>query len=71
MAPRVADEGSTKDVRRPTQRKGGGVLGERGVVDLVGLLGHYSLVAMTLNTFEVPVPDGAPSPFAGSGGGRL
>ncbi len=40
-------------------------LGERGVVDLVGLLGHYSLIAMTLNVFEVPVPDGAPSPFAG------
>ncbi len=40
-------------------------LGQECVVDLVGLLGHYSLVAMTLNTFEVPVPDGKPSPFAG------
>ena len=40
-------------------------LGRQGVVDLVGLLGHYSLIAMTLNVFEVPVPDGAPSPFAG------
>ncbi len=39
-------------------------LGRQGVVDLVGLLGHYSLIAMTLNVFEVPVPDGNPSPFA-------
>jgi len=33
-------------------------LGENGTVDLVGLLGHYSLIAMTLNAFEVPIPDG-------------
>jgi 4-carboxymuconolactone decarboxylase len=32
-------------------------LGERGVVDLVGLLGYYALVSLTLNAFEVPVPD--------------
>ncbi|HEY2131421.1 MAG TPA: carboxymuconolactone decarboxylase family protein [Acetobacteraceae bacterium] len=32
--------------------------GERGVVDLVGLLGYYTLVSMTLNAFEVPLPDG-------------
>ena len=38
-------------------------LGDRGVVDLVGLLGHYSLIAMTLNAFQVPIPDGKPSPF--------
>ncbi len=35
-------------------------LGERGVVDLVGIVGYYVLVALTLNGFEVPVPDGAP-----------
>src|SRR4051812_6477190 len=32
--------------------------GENGVVDLVGLLGYYSLVSLTLNSFEAPVPDG-------------
>jgi 4-carboxymuconolactone decarboxylase len=36
------------------------VLGEHGVVELVGLLGYYTLVAMTLNTFEFGVPEGAP-----------
>tara|TARA_B100001123_G_scaffold411682_1_gene508138 strand:- start:3218 stop:3517 length:300 start_codon:yes stop_codon:yes gene_type:complete len=34
-------------------------LGETSVVDLVGILGYYVLVSMTLNVFEVNVPDGA------------
>ena len=38
-------------------------LGERGLVDLVSLLGYYGLVSMTLNTFEVPLPPGEPDPF--------
>ena len=39
-------------------------LGERGVVDLVGLVGYYIFVALTLNGFEVPVPDGAEAPLS-------
>jgi 4-carboxymuconolactone decarboxylase len=38
-------------------------LGERGVVELVGVLGYYALVSMTLNVFGVEVPEGAP-PFS-------
>jgi 4-carboxymuconolactone decarboxylase len=34
-------------------------LGQRGAVELVGLLGYYTLISMTLNVFEVPVPGGA------------
>ena len=41
------------------------VLGEQGAVDLTGLLGHYGVISMTLNVFEIPVPDGAPAPFPG------
>jgi len=37
--------------------------GERGVVDLVGIMGYYALISMTLNVFEVPVPDGAALPL--------
>ncbi len=37
------------------------MLGETGVVELVGLLGYYSLVSMTLNTFEVGLPEGETS----------
>jgi 4-carboxymuconolactone decarboxylase len=33
-------------------------LGDQGVVELVGLLGYYTLVAMTLNAFEFDLPDG-------------
>lgn len=31
-------------------------LGERGLVELVGILGYYCLVALTLNTFELGIP---------------
>ena len=40
-------------------------LGDAGVVELVMLLGFYSLVAMTLNAFAVPLPDGETPPFDG------
>ncbi len=40
------------------------LLGEAGVVELVILLGYYTLISMTLNTFEVPVPEGETAPFA-------
>ncbi|MBT2305199.1 carboxymuconolactone decarboxylase family protein [Variovorax paradoxus] len=32
-------------------------LGERGLVELVGVLGYYCLVSLTLNTFEVGLPE--------------
>lgn len=37
------------------------LLGNKGVVELVGLLGYYTLVSMTLNTFEVELPEGETS----------
>lgn len=40
-------------------------LGVQGVVELVGILGYYSLISMTINAFEVPLPEGADDPFAG------
>ena len=33
--------------------------GDKGVVDLAGLIGYYSFVSVTLNVFDVPVPEGA------------
>jgi 4-carboxymuconolactone decarboxylase len=33
-------------------------IGTTGVVELVGILGYYSLVAVTLNAFEIDLPDG-------------
>ena len=40
--------------------------GEAGVADLVHTCGFYSLVSMTLNTFEVALPDGVSPPFPAS-----
>ena len=37
--------------------------GEQGVAELVSLCGFYSLVSMTLNTFDVDLPAGASLPF--------
>lgn len=33
-------------------------LGPQGLVDLVGIVGYYCLVSVTLNAFEVPLPEG-------------
>ena len=40
------------------------LLGEPGTVELVGTLGYYTLVCMTLNAFEVPLGEGMEPPFA-------
>jgi 4-carboxymuconolactone decarboxylase len=37
--------------------------GERGVVDLVGAVGYYSLVSMVLNVAQVPLPPGEAPPL--------
>lgn len=37
-------------------REGMAAFGERGMVELVGILGYYTLVAMTLNAFEMRMP---------------
>ena len=37
--------------------------GERGVVDLVGAVGYYSLVSMTLNVAQVALPAGVAPPL--------
>lgn len=42
------------------------VLGTGGVVELVGILGYYTLISMTINVFEVPLPPGVPDPFVAS-----
>lgn len=37
--------------------------GIKGVVELTALVGYYSMVAMTLNAHDVPLPDGATPPL--------
>jgi 4-carboxymuconolactone decarboxylase len=40
------------------------LFGTKTVVDLVGILGYYTLISMTIATFEVPLPEGSADPFA-------
>jgi len=35
------------------------ILGEEAVVDLVGILGYYALISITISVFDVDLPDGA------------
>ncbi|HSM19366.1 MAG TPA: carboxymuconolactone decarboxylase family protein, partial [Hyphomicrobiales bacterium] len=44
---RVSDDLYARTVR---------LLGEDGVVDLVGILGYYTLISMTINAFEIAAP---------------
>jgi 4-carboxymuconolactone decarboxylase len=53
-----------KRVSSPTYKKMHKVLGDAGMVELVGLLGYYAMVAMTLDVFRMPVAEGTPLPFA-------
>src|SRR5580700_6598397 len=52
-----------KRVSTPTYNRVKKVLGDAGVVELVGILGYYAMVSMTLNTFKAPLPDGIKAPF--------
>jgi 4-carboxymuconolactone decarboxylase len=46
-------------VEESLYRRAAAALGERGVVELVGVLGYYTLIAMTLNVFEIlPAAEG-------------
>jgi 4-carboxymuconolactone decarboxylase len=40
------------------------LLGERGLVEIIGLCGYYTLVSMTLNTFQFELPAGEVSELA-------
>lgn len=61
-----ADELLTRHrVSDDTYRRAAETLGDQGVIELVAVLGYYSLVSMTLNAFEVAMPQGETRPFNG------
>lgn len=49
----------TRQVGDATFRAAAAAFGERGVVDLIGLIGYYNLVSMALNVDRYPLPEGA------------
>jgi 4-carboxymuconolactone decarboxylase len=40
------------------------VLGDKGLVELLAIIGSYTLTCMVLDTFQVPLPEGMKPPFA-------
>ena len=52
-----------KTVSDATYRRALELFGERGVVDLIGVSGYYTLVSMVLNVARHPLPEGAAAPL--------
>ncbi len=53
----------TRRVSEQSYRDVAKALGDAGAVELVTLLGYYTLISMVLNAFEVPLPAGEKPPF--------
>jgi 4-carboxymuconolactone decarboxylase len=53
---RVVSDAAYRDVEQH--------LGKTGAVELVGILGYYGLISMTIVAFQVPIPNSGPEPFA-------
>ena len=41
-----------------------GKVGEQGVIDVLGITGYYTMLAMVMNTTRTPLPDGVAPPLA-------
>ena len=60
----IAELHKTKRVSEKNYKRVHAMFGDAGTIEFVGILGYYTLVAMTLNVFGVPLPDGEVYPFA-------
>ena len=54
---------ATKRVSDETYARAVAALGEKGLVEVIGIAGMYNTVSMTLAVFEIGVPPGEPYPF--------
>lgn len=52
-----------KRISDNTYQKTKALIGEKGIVDLISLMGYYTMISMTLNVFEIPLPEGESLPF--------
>jgi 4-carboxymuconolactone decarboxylase len=50
-------------VSKPAWEAAIGLLGSHGAVDLVGILGYYALISMTINAFEIGASTDHADPF--------
>jgi len=54
---------ATKGVSDKTYARTVGQFGESGVVDITGIVGYYSLLAMQMNVARTALPNGSPLPL--------
>jgi 4-carboxymuconolactone decarboxylase len=47
-----------QSVSDPTYTRAVAKLGEQGVIDVLGITGYYTMLAMVMNTTRTPLPDG-------------
>jgi 4-carboxymuconolactone decarboxylase len=47
-----------RTVSDPTYKRAVDQFGERGVIDMIGIHGYYSMLAMVLNVSRAPLPEG-------------
>ncbi|MFQ5625302.1 MAG: carboxymuconolactone decarboxylase family protein [Methyloligellaceae bacterium] len=59
----VSELVKTRRVCDKTYENTRAVIGEQGLVELIAVVGYYTLLAGLLNTFEIGVPDGEEPPF--------
>jgi len=55
---------ASKSVSHSTYQNTLAHFGEKTVVELTALVGYYTMVAMTLNAHEIPLPEGVQAAFA-------
>ena len=54
----------TQSVSDATYARATGKVGEQGVIDVLGITGYYTMLAMVMNTARTPLPDGVKPPLA-------
>jgi len=54
---------TTKGISDATWARAIRRFGEQGVIDMLGLNGYYTFLAMVMNAARTPVPDGKPAPL--------
>jgi 4-carboxymuconolactone decarboxylase len=59
----ISELHKTRRVSNKTYGRVHALLGDAGMVEFTGILGYYTLIAMTLNAFNVALPEGEAFPF--------
>ncbi len=54
----------TQSVSDATYARAVGKVGEQGVIDVLGITGYYTMLAIVMNTARTPLPDGVKPPLA-------